>query len=192
MDAIELLHTRNSVSALSEPAPDVEQLQQILAAALRAPDHARLRPWRFLSITGGGRQRLGELFVEAAQQRLQAAGEPIMDEAACAKLAAKPLRAPLILVVIATVTEHPKVPAVEQLLSAGCAAHGILLAAHALGFGAIWRTGSNAYDGHVERGLGLASNEQIVGFLYLGTAAAHKPLPAMATEDYCQSWGEDA
>lgn len=188
MEAITLLQTRNSVAALTEPGPSIEQINIMLSAAVRAPDHARLRPWRFLTISGDDRHALGQLFVDATQLRLKDGGEPPLDEAGCARLAAKPLRAPLILVVIATLTEHPKVPPVEQVLSAGCAAHGILLAAHALGFGAIWRTGANAFDATVERGLGLDAGEQIVGYLYLGTPVGYKPLPDVDVTDFCQPW----
>lgn len=189
MDAIQLLHTRNSVSVLTEPGPRREDMDTIMAAALRAPDHARLRPWRFLTIEGEARSALGQLFVDAENQHRAKAGEAPMDAEASAKLAAKPLRAPLIVVVIASPVDHPKVPEVEQLLSAGCAAHGVLLAAHALGFGAIWRTGSKAYDEAVKRGLGLAEHEQLVGYLYLGTAAGYKSLPTMHSGDFVKPWG---
>ena len=81
-------------------------------------------------------------------------------------------------------------PKVEQLISAGCAAHAILLAAHAHGFAGVWRTGGNAYDEKVRQGMGLSADQEIVGFLYLGTIDGnYKPLPALAIEDFCQSWG---
>lgn len=189
MDALTLLHTRNSVAKLVEPAPAGEVLQQIFKAALRAPDHAWLRPWRFLTIAGQARNRLGELFVSAAQVRLAEAGEPAMSMEACDKLAAKAYRAPLIIVVIASFKPHPKVPPVEQLLSAGCAAHSILLAAQALGFGGIWRTGNNAYDDNIRRGLGLEPGEEVVGYLYLGTAeGSAKPLRELSVADFVQDW----
>lgn len=190
MDAIQLLHTRNSVSVLNDPAPDSEAMELILAAALRAPDHARLRPWRFLTIEGEARSALGQLFVEAENRHRSDSGELPMDLEASAKLAAKPLRAPLLLVVIASIVEHPKVPEVEQLLSAGCAAHAVLLAAHALGYGAMWRTGGKAYDATVKSGLGLADNEQLIGYIYLGTPAGYKSLPAMNTGDFVKPWGK--
>lgn len=189
MEALTLLHTRNSASKLTAPAPSGQQLDTMLKAALRVPDHAWLRPWRFLTIEGQALDRLGELFVEAAQVRLATAGAPPMDPLACDKLAAKARRAPLVIVVIAALREHPKVPAVEQLLSAGCAAHSILLAAHAQGFAGIWRTGVNAYDDRINRGLGLSASEQIVGYLYLGSLeGSAKPLRELAVEDFCQAW----
>lgn len=189
MDAITLLHTRNSSAKLTEPAPQGDALNNILQAALRAPDHARLRPWRFLMIEGAARNDLGALFVEAASRRCENIGEAAMSNEQLEKIAAKALRAPLIVVVIATIKQHPKVPAIEQVLSAGCAAHGILLAAHALGFAGIWRTGANAFDKTVMQGLGLADNEQIVSFIYLGSAAGKsKPVSELSVSEFYQPW----
>ena len=113
MDALQLLLRRNSSPKLTEPAPSSADLETMFQAALRAPDHARLRPWRFLVIEGEARHRLGDLIVDV----MGLEGE----KAQQAK--AKPLRAPMIVVVAAKFSEHPKVPEIEQYLSAGCAAH---------------------------------------------------------------------
>ena len=193
MDALSLLHSRNSAPKLREPAPAGEELENMFKAALRAPDHAWLRPWRFLTISGDSRHDLGQLFVKAAELRRQQAGEPAMTGEEITRLAAKPLRAPLIITVIASVKEHSKVPAVEQVISAGCAAHGLLLAAHAQGFAGVWRTGANAFDTTVMQGLGLQSNENIVGFLYLGTVdGSYKTLRELNIDDYNQSWASSS
>ncbi|MCP3906844.1 MAG: nitroreductase [Oceanicoccus sp.] len=189
MDALTLLHSRNSAPRLREPAPEGEALENMFKAALRAPDHAWLRPWRFLTITGDSRHELGQLFVTATQQRREQAGEPAMTAEEITKLTAKPLRAPLIITVIASIKEHPKVPAVEQVISAGCAAHGLLLAAHAQGFAGVWRTGSNVADPTVMQGLGLQPHEEIIGFLYFGTVDGnYKTLRELTVDDYKQSW----
>ena len=83
----------------------------------------------------------------------------------------------------------PKVPEIEQLLSAGCAAHAVLLASHALGFGAIWRTGPVTYLPGLNPALGLAENERVVAFLYLGTiAGTPKPLPEHDFDDFIGTW----
>ena len=114
---------------------------------------------------------------------------PDADEAALTKAENAPLRAPLVLVVVCRLSEHPKVPHVEQRLSAGCAAHGILLAAEALGYAGIWRTGDVSFDRAFMNALGLESNEEISGFLYLGTRDGEpKPLPSLQAADYCRSW----
>jgi nitroreductase len=183
MDALTLLTTRNSQSLLTQPAPDSDALEQMFRAALRAPDHGRLQPWRFLLVQGDARDRLGELFAEALLARKPDAGA---DEIAKARKA--PLRAPLLIVTIAQLREH-KVPRIEQLLATGCAAHGLLLAAHALGYGAIWRTGDNSSDPRVRQGLELAANEEIVGFIYVGTPSGRaKTLPEVRTETFVRNW----
>ncbi len=184
MDALTLLNNRNSEAKLSGPAPDHDTLNKILGAALRAPDHGRLRPWRFIVISGKARYRLGELFAAALQAR-----DPETSAEQCKKAQEAPSRAPIIVTVVAKLQDHPKIPKIEQLLSAGCAAHGILLAAQALGFGAIWRTGDNCYDPSVKAGLGLSDNEEIVGYIYLGTpVGVPKPAAPMRAEDFITQW----
>jgi len=178
VDAIEALTTRASPRELVEPAPDARTLDRILRAGMRAPDHGRLRPWRFIIVAGAARTALGDVLAAALQRR-----EPGVAEAALAKERGKPLRAPLIIVVAARLREHRGVPAVEQIIAAGAAAQNILVAAHALGFGGFWRTGAAAYDNAVKRALGLRADDAIVGFLYLGTpasAAAALPMPDVA------------
>lgn len=172
MDATELLLTRASNGKLTEPAPDDETLRIALQAAVRAPDHASLQPFRFCLVRGEARARLGEVFAEALQRR--APNGPIE---ALEKARKNPLRAPLLIVVAARLQPHPKVPEVEQLLSAGAAAHAILLALHARGFAGIWRTGDAAYDAAVKVAFGFAPSDAIVGFVYCGTPNA--PTPAL-------------
>jgi nitroreductase len=164
MDALEALLTRRSPGRLTDPAPDDAALKTMLDAAMRAPDHGRLRPWRFIVLRGEARARLGDLMAEAMRRR-----EPDMPAPALEKERAKPLRAPLIVVVAASLVEGHKIPAVEQLLAAGAAAQNLQLAAHALGFGTVWRTGAPAYDPYVKQSLGLDAADAIIGFMYLGT-----------------------
>ncbi|MDT3720942.1 nitroreductase family protein [Pseudomonas oryzihabitans] len=174
MDALEALCNRASVGRLTEPGPSVEQLELLLRAADRAPDHKLLRPWRLILVSGEGRERLGELYAEALLRR-----EPGTDTAALDKARRMPLRAPLVIAVVASPQEHPKVPLQEQVITAGCVAHGLVNAAFALGLGAVWRSGEFSYDPWVLRGLGLAAEEQLVGYIYLGTpeVAPRVPVP---------------
>lgn len=184
MDALDLLLNRVSVTRLVDPAPSAEQLQLMFRAALRAPDHGQLRPWRFLTIDGQARERLGELLAEALRLR-----QPDACEETLQKPRKMPLRAPLLVVVIARPVPHPKVPEVEQLLAVGCAAHGLLLAAHAQGLGAVWRTGEFAYDRHVAEGLGLTADEQLLGFIYLGTPEGRlRTPPLLEPKDFVSQW----
>ncbi|MDH0749250.1 nitroreductase family protein [Pseudomonas sp. GD03842] len=164
MEALDVLLNRVSVPRLIEPAPDAAQREILFGAALRAPDHGGLRPYRFLTVEGDARQRMGDLLAEALIEKGGGA-----DEKALEKARFGPLRAPLVMVVIAKLTDHFKVPKKEQVITAGCAAHGVLLAAYAMGIGAVWRTGELAYSPHVAKGLGLTADEEVVGFLYLGT-----------------------
>ena len=164
MQAVDVLLNRVSVPRLVEPAPDAAQREVLFGAALRAPDHGMLRPYRFLTVEGPARERMGQLLAEALQQGSGEVTEQMLDKARLG-----PLRAPLVVVVIASLQEHFKVPKKEQLLTAACAAHGVLLAAYAMGIGAVWRTGELAYAGHVAKGLGLTADEEVVAFLYLGT-----------------------
>ena len=183
MDALEALHGRVSSSRLSGEVDETE-LDNILRAALRAPDHAQLRPWRFLTVRGNARQKLGALYARAKLTE-----DPSTGSADLEKIKSKPLRAPLIVVAIVCITEHPKVPEVEQILSTGAAMQSMLLAAYAQGVGAMWRTGSMAYNKIVWDGLGLEENEKIVGFLYLGETGGNlRSAKALNVADYVKEW----
>ena len=154
---------RVSPLRLVDPAPANADLDQILAAGVRAPDHGRLRPWRFLLIRGDARHRFGDVLAESLKRRKED-----LSESALQTEHDKALRAPLIIVVVAAVRGNAKVPVIEQIVSAGAAAQNMLLAAHALGFGGFWRTGDAAYDDPVKQSFGLGADDQIVGFLYIG------------------------
>lgn len=183
MDALEALHGRVSSSRLTGEI-DETTLDNIFRAALRAPDHAQLRPWRFLTVSGDARQDLGALYARA-----QLTQDPSLGSADLEKMKSKPLRAPLIIVAIVCVTQHPKVPEVEQILSTGAAMQNMLLAAYAQGVGAMWRTGAMAYSKIVCEGLGLAENEKIVGFLYLGQIQGSlRSAKALNIGDYVKDW----
>lgn len=183
MNPLEALHTRNSVAKLTEPGPNAAALADILKAAVRANDHRRLRPWKFLVVEGEARNRLGQLFADVAR-----GDNPALGEQELADIAAKTLRAPTIIIVVARIRPDANVPDVEQLLSAGGAAQLITAAAHVLGYGAIWRTGGMAYHAGVRSRLGLEEGDQIVGFLYLGTAQAVKKLADIDHRAYTEVW----
>ena len=187
MDALESLLTRCSVPAkmLREPAPDGAELEQILETAMRAPDHASLRPWRFLIIRGDARQRLGEVFADALCRR-----DPLADAAARDKEMSRPMRSPLIVVVCADiVADNPKVPVIEQVVTCGAAAQNMLNAAHAMGYAGILLTGKNAHDPFVKQALGLKAKDEIVGFLYLGTPDCEpRPKKRPAAAEFVREW----
>jgi nitroreductase len=184
-ESLQLLQRQSTpAKALVDPAPDDKQLRLILKTALNAPDHGRLHPYRFISIRGDARYKLSDVFGNAILQR-----EPDVDPTYLQKQKDKPLRSPLILIVVASPIESPKIPEIEQVLSAGAAAHNVLLASNALGFGSIWLTGANAYDEYVCGELGLEASEQIVGFIYIGTPNLDfppRPIPEVSTHH--SSW----
>jgi len=164
MQVIEALLQRYSARVLQEPAPDDAALSLMFQSAIRAPDHGRLRPWRFIVIKSEDRARFGELLAD----HLRRAKGSVSDEA-LERERAKAFRAPLIVVVAAKVAADAKIPVIEQTLSAGAAAQNILHAAVALGFNGVWKTGGAAYDDQVKAALGLEPKDAIVGFLYMGT-----------------------
>lgn len=184
MDALEALHTRVSVPSLGGDTPNKEELENIFKAALRAADHGLLRPWRFLTVSGDARQALGELFAEAARQDQANISETMLE-----KVRKHPFRAPLIVIALACIEVNSKVPEIEQMISAGATVQNMMLAAHAQGIGAMWRTGAMAYHGLVEQGLGLASNEKIVGYLYMGSQQGQDRLvPDLDIDKYFTEW----
>jgi len=161
MTHLNFLTQRVSFPRLCEPGPSQEQLSKVFEAACRAPDHMQLRPWRFVVVSGDARLRLGEVMARADGLTPSCEGWE--------KSSQRLLRAPLVIVVITVFKPHEKVPNVEQVLSTGAAAQNILLAADAMGFGGIWRTGSAAFSSEVANALRLKENEQMAGFLYIGT-----------------------
>jgi nitroreductase len=184
---LDALLSRVSVGALGEPAPDAEGVRAIIEAALRAPDHGKLRPWRFIVIRGEARARLGALFARGL-----AARDPHAPAAALDKERGKPLRAPLVIAVVARVQAGHKIPEVEQVLSAGAAVMNMLNAIHALGFGGVLLTGGAAYDPAVHAALGLAGGERLVGFVHVGTPIQAPPaVPRPDAADYVTEWTGD-
>jgi len=187
MEAIDVLTGRVSGSALVDPAPDDLELHTMLSAAVRAPDHGRLRPWRFIVLRGAARKRLGRLMGQTYQRR-----HPDATPAQVEKEASKPLRAPLVVVVAAKINQQSNIPAIEQILSAGAAAENVMVAAFALGFGCAWKTGDAAYDPDIKSAVGLTPADAIVAFLYLGTNKNPlAPPAALALYDHVVQWPDD-
>ncbi|HHE6469198.1 TPA: NAD(P)H nitroreductase [Providencia rettgeri] len=169
MDALTLLLNRRSASRLTSPAPQGEELNNILAAGMRAPDHGALKPWHFVVMQNEGINRFSELLEKAAIEGQL--GAEVEEKARNA-----PFRAPLIITVIAKLKDHPKIPQWEQLVAASCTVQAMQMAAVAQGFGGIWRSGAWTEDAVVRAGLGCGDNDRIVGFLYLGTPELKAPV----------------
>ena len=172
-ETLELLLTRRSVkpAMLAEPGPSPAQLETILTAAARVPDHKKLEPWRFILFEGEARATFGEVLLKAC-----AAEEKDTPSAARLEMErTRLLRAPLVIAVISRTVPNPGAPEWEQILSCGAACHNLCLAANALGFGTCWITEWYAYSPHVRAGLRLADNERVAGFIYIGTAKERQP-----------------
>lgn len=152
-----------------EPGPDEGELQTILRAGARVPDHGKLAPWRFILFRGEARAQFG-----AELARIHAAAQPGATEDQIAFEANRLTRAPVVVAVVSRVTRGIKIPEWEQLLSAGAVCQNMLVAATALGFGAQWLTEWYAFDGEVNRVLGLGENEKIAGYLYFGSESVAK------------------
>jgi len=164
-----LLSSRRSVKPdrLIAPGPSPEQIESILKIASRVPDHKKLAPWRFIVLEGDARARLGEIIAEACVAEEK---EP-PSEVRLATERGRLLRAPLVIAVVSRVTENRSAPEWEQVLSAGAACFNLCLAANAMGYGTSWITEWIAYNARVRAALGLADNERIAGFIYIGTPA---------------------
>ena len=164
-DALELLKTRRSFKAveLSGPGPSAAEIEQLLTVASRVPDHGKLTPWRFIVFEGEARRAAGAAIVAAFRAKYPDA-KPEQAEAEHTRLA----RAPLVIAVVSRAAPHVKIPEWEQVLSSGAAAMNMVLAAHALGYGACWITEWYAYDRGVLDALGLAPHEKIAGFVHIG------------------------
>ena len=175
MNAIDLLLTRQSDPQLTTPAPNKDSLNTILTAGMRVPDHAALLPFHFTVVENEGLDKLSNIFVDAIT-------EPSTEQAKIEKTAKMPFRAPLIIIVSTKYQQHEKVPNHEQLITAGCCAHAMQMASVALGYGAMWRTGDLSLNDKVKSSLAIDTQEDIVGFLYIGTKA--KSLPIKPTKFY--------
>ena len=163
MELFEAIHTRQTQGKVkSEPLPR-ETIEKLLSAAVQAPNHYKVRPWRFVVLTGKGRERLGD-----AMAASQMDSQPELPQEAFDKTRSLPLRAPLVIAVGADKPSEEKVIEVENISAASAACQNILLAAHGLGLGAIWRTGKWARDAKVKEFLGFSADQHIVGFIYVG------------------------
>lgn len=180
MDGLEFLNGRRStkIPDLIEPGPSAAQINDILSAAIRVPDHGKLAPWRFILYEGDARRKAGEALAEIfAAENPEAAPDQIAFERD------RFARAPLVIAVVSCAQPHPKIPEWEQILSAGAITMALELAVHAVGYACKWVTEWYAYDGRAMNALGLRAHERVAGFVYIGSAsqpAEERPRPPLA------------
>ena len=184
MEAIENILSRNSISKLGDPYPTSEEMALIYKAALRAPDHAWLRPSEFIEVTGSGLDRLSNIFEQYAIENIED-----INEQKITKYKNAPYRAPMIIVLISNIKKHERVPDIEQILSTAAAAQNMLLVLHALNYGAIWRTGAFALNDKIGKYFNLNKNQKILGYLYIGTPTMEpKKIPDVDIEKFITKW----
>jgi nitroreductase len=172
VDLFAAIESRASALKLMDPGPTRAHLEQIMRAGMRAPDHGRLRPWRFVVLEGAARDKLGNEMARLSLAKFpQSTPEQLEGERR------KALRAPTIVVVAARITPG-KIPEVEQVGAVAAGVENMVLVAQALGYGVMWKTGAAAYDAQTRTMLGLTAQDHIVAFLYLGTTA----LPGTAAQ----------
>lgn len=184
---IEIIHhniyQRQSIGQLIEPAPNLQQLEQAVQAALTAPDHHRLKPTRFVVVTPEQRAAFGEHLAKA----LADLGET--EPAQLERVKQHPFRAPLLVLALTTIQDHPKVPHFEQILSTGAAIQNLLLSLQAQGFSSMWRSGAVVESNWLKQQLGLKEQDLISGIIYVGTAAkAIVPRAEIESQDFLKVW----
>lgn len=179
MELFEAIHGRTTVKKVRSDAPSRGLIEKLLSAGAQAPNHHKVRPWRFVVLTGNGLEKLGDVFAASLADR-----KPDTPPEGLEKTRALALRAPVIIAVGADVPKESNIIEVENISAASAACQNILLAAHALGLGAIWRTGVWASDAKVKEFLGFANDQHIIGFIYVG-------YPDVMPEPYTRSGFED-
>ena len=178
MNALDNILKRVSARELSKPYPTKDEMSLVYEAALRAPDHAWLRPSSFIEVKENGLEKLSSLFLKYAKS-INASDEIIE------KYKKAPFRAPMIIILVNTFKEHPKVPAIEQKLSTATAAQNIMLALNSMNYSSMWRTGKLAFNKNIQSGLGLNDNQEILGYLYVGTeVGTKKKIPNLDIDDF--------
>ena len=164
MDALTLLTTRKSNKKLTAPAPNAEQLEQIFQAAMRAPDHGKLKPYHFVVMENEGLNKLEKL-LKAAVIEFDLGEERLKKAENLAH------RAPMVIGVVAKVDPTiAKVPGWEQMLSAGCATYGIQLAAQAQGFDNVWISGKWINGTALREAFGCREQDRVIALVMIGTS----------------------
>src|SRR5687768_14950093 len=163
MNVFEAIYTRHSQGKVKPDPIPREMIEKLLDAAVQAPNHYKVRPWRFVVLTGEGRNKLGNVMAASQQER-----HPEFPLEAFDKCSALPLRAPVVIAVGVDRPSEPKVLEIENLCAAAAACENLLLAAHAMGLAAKWRTSEWARDAKVKEFLGFKADQHLIAFLYIG------------------------
>jgi len=173
MTIFETIKNRRSIGKMTDQRPTRAQIEHILEAATHAPNHHKVEPWKFIVLAGKARAEIGAIMANSLAKRLgdTANGKT---QALLNKERTKLLRSPIVIVVAAEQPHQPNVLAIENIEAVAAAVQNMLLTAEEIGLAAMWRTGNAAFDPHIKQWLGLAPEDHIVAFLYLGYPAIPK------------------
>jgi nitroreductase len=180
LEAYEAIMSRRSIGAVTDERPERPDIEALLDAAVRAPNHHLTEPWRFIVLAGTARHELGEVMGRRVRRELP--NDPRLEEKVQFE-EGRPLRAPVVVTAVYTPSTNPKAVENEDRYSVGAAMQNVLLAAHARGLAGFLRTGAAAADPAVAEHLGLAPGEEVAGFIYLGHPAQEDPPPSKPRTD---------
>lgn len=192
LSVIAMIQSRRSVGRVRPECPPRQVIERALEAAVAAPNHRLTEPWRFFVLAGAARTALGEVVARSLDAALPpgAAGrQELLDKAR-----SKPLRAPIVIAVGVVPGSGPNIVEIEEVLAGGAAVQNLLLALHALGLAAIWRTGDACYDPAVKAFFDLPTRAHLLGFVYVGYPDGSPPrinrAPA-ATRTWWRGWADE-
>src|SRR5215207_347845 len=185
MDVFEAIHNRHSQGKVKPDLLPRELIEKLLDGAVQAPNHYKVRPWRFVVLTGAGLTKLGDVMAASQQER-----HPEFPLDAFDKCRTLPLRAPVVIAVGVDKPGEAKVLEIENICAAASAIQNLLLTAHAMGLGAKWRTSEWARDPRVKEFLGFDSDQHILAFIYVGYPEFIAEYPARPSFEDRTVWME--
>jgi len=187
MELMEALRTRRSIGRVLDKEVPKELIEKIIEAATWAPNHFKTEPWRFFVLTGDGRKRLGETLARIAERDMD---DPTTDEnqAKLERARNNPFRAPVVIVAAVEPSDDPRVILKEEYAAVNAGLQNMLLAAHSLGLGAVWRTGKPCYDQEMSQSFGLSDKGEVVGFIYIGYPDLEPPARNRKSIDEVTTW----
>lgn len=185
MDVFEAIHNRHSIKKVRQDPVRRELIEKMLDAAAQAPNHYKVRPWRFIVLTGDSRNRLGDAMSASLRER-----HPEFPQEAFDKAHATPLQAPVVIAIGVDKPSEAKVLEIENICATAAATQNLLLSAHALGLGAKWRTGEWARDAKVKEFLGFEADQHLIGFIYIGHPEFIVEYPARPSYEDRTVWVE--
>lgn len=167
METLTAIHTRQSIGKVKpDPVPH-ELIEKLLSAAVQAPNHYKVRPWRFVVLTGAAREKLGAVLAQIFLDKFPDLPPEVLSKA-LEKERSNPLRSPVLIAVGVDKPSEPKVIEIENVCATAAACQNLLLAAHALGLAAKWRTGDAAREPKIKEFLGFEPDQHLIAFLYIG------------------------